>query len=97
MKKKIQLILKKIKIKKTINFLKTNRMYIYMFLSLYILDISTRLASSSINFVKPMSLYPNLFSLIWLLLLIFTIKNIKSVYGKLIYGLSYGFSFIMFL
>ncbi len=97
MKKKIQLILKKIKIKKTINFLKTNRMYMYMFLSLYILDISTRLASSSINFVKPMSLYPNLFSLIWLLLLIFTIKNIKSVYGKLIYGLSYGFSFIMFL
>ncbi len=97
MKKKIQLILKKIKIKKTLNFLKTNRMYIYMFLSLYILDISTRLASSSINFVKPMSLYPNLFSFIWLLLLIFMIKNIKSVYGKLIYGLFYGFSFIMFL
>lgn len=97
MKKKIQLILKKIKIKKTLNFLKTNRMYIYMFLSLYILDISTRFASSSINFVKPMSLYPNLFSLIWLLLLIFMIKNIKSVYGKLIYGLFYGFSFIMFL
>ena len=97
MKKKIQLILKKIKIKKTLNFLKTNRMYIYMFLSLYILDISTRLASSSINFVKPLSLYPNLFSLIWLLLLIFMIKNIKSVYGKLVYGLFYGFSFIMFL
>lgn len=97
MKKKIQLILKKIKIKKTLNFLKTNRMYIYMFLSLYILDISTRLASSSINFVKPLSLYPNLFSLVWLLLLIFMIKNIKSVYGKLIYGLFYGFSFIMFL
>ena len=97
MKKKIQLILKKIKIKKTLNFLKTNRMYIYMFLSLYILDISTRLASSSINFVKPLSLYPNLFSLIWLLLLIFMIENIKSVYGKLVYGLFYGFSFIMFL
>lgn len=97
MKKKFQLILKKIKIKKALNFLKTNRMYIYMFLSLYILDISTRLASSSINFVKPLSLYPNLFSLIWLLLLIFMIKNIKSVYGKLIYGLFYGFSFIMFL
>ena len=97
MKKKIQLILNKIKPKKIKKFIITNRMYIYMFLSLYILDISTRLASSSINFVEPMSLYPNLFSITWLLLIIFIINNIKSVYGKLIYGLFYGFSFIMFL
>ena len=66
MKEKIKSLFNKIKkipyqknLKKFINYLKNNRMYVYMFLSLYILDISTRIATSSIGFVKPFSLIPN--------------------------------------
>ena len=104
MKEKIKSLFNKIKkipyqkkLKKIINYLKNNRMYVYMFLSLYILDISTRIATSSIGFVKPFSLIPNLFSFLWIFFLIFVIKNTKNIYGKLIYGLFYGFHFIMFL
>ena len=104
MKEKIKSLFNKIKkipcqkkLKKIINYLKNNKMYVYMFLSLYILDISTRIATSSIGFVKPFSLIPNLFSFLWIFFLIFVIKNTKNIYGKLIYGLFYGFHFIMFL
>lgn len=68
-----------------------------MFLSLYVLDISTRIATNSIGFVSYYGLSPNLFSFLWLFLLIYIVKNLKSVSGKLIYGLFYGFSFAMFL
>ena len=93
----INKIKKNNKIKKLNKFMYTNKMYIYMFLSLYLLDISTRVETSSIGFVKPFSLFPNLFSFLWIFLVIFLVKNIKSIYGKLIYGLFFGFFFIMFL
>ena len=68
-----------------------------MFLSLYILDISTRISTNSIGFVKYSETIPNLFSFLWIFLLIFVVKNLKNIYGKLIYGLAFGFSFVMFL
>ena len=68
---------------------KKNKGYVFMFLSLYILDISTRIATSSIGYVFFFELSPNLFSALWLLFLIFLVKNLKNIYGKLIYGCCY--------
>ena len=83
--------------KKVYKFFVSNQMYFYMFISLYILDISTRIATNSINFIKYTERIPNLFSILWLLFLIFVVKNIKNIYGKLIYGLFFAFNFVMFL
>lgn len=91
-KKEIKIVFKKTK-ELTLN----NLTYLFMFLSLYILDISTRISTNSIGFVKYDEMIPNLFSFLWIFLLIFVVKNIKNIYGKLIYGLTFGFSFIMFL
>ena len=91
-KKEIKIVLEKTK---TLSI--NNLTYLFMFLSLYILDISTRMSTDSIGFVKYNEASPNLFSFLWIFLLIFIVKNLKNIYGKLIYGLSFGFSFIMFL
>ena len=103
--KKIKLFFFKIKnktylkkeFKKICIFLNKNKFTIFGFISLYILDISTRIATSSIGFVSPFYLVPNLFSFLWIFFIIYIVKNLKSIYGKLIYGLYYAFSFIMFL
>ncbi len=99
--KKIKLLKMKFKLKDILDNLKIwfkdNKTYIFMFLSLYILDISTRIATNSIGYVKFFSISPNLFSALWLLFMIFLIKNLKNIYGKLIYGLFYAFTLLMFL
>ena len=74
-----------------------NKLYIFMFLSLFILDISTRIATNSIGFIKFFSYEANFFSFIWIFFIIFLTKYLKNIYGKLIYGLFYGFSLVMFL
>lgn len=93
--------IKKLKLKHIIpeikSFFRHNLVYIYMFISLYILDISTRITTNSIDFVDYYELIPNLFSFAWIFLLIFLVKNLKNIYGKLVYGLFFGFTFAMFL
>ncbi len=74
-----------------------NRSYIFMFISLFVLDISTRIATDSIGFIEYFSYEPNLFSVLWILFVVFLAKYLKNIYGKLIYGLFFGFSFVMFL
>ncbi len=78
-------------------FFAQSKMYIFMFISLFILDISTRMATNSIGFIDYLGYEANLFSILWILLIIFLAKNLKNIYGKLIYGLFFGFSFVMFL
>ena len=99
--KKFYLKFKKINFKETYNkiisFLIKNKLYVFMFLSLYILDISTRISTNNIGFVNFFNPYPNIFSFLWILTIIFLVKNLKNIYGKLLYGLFYGFSFVMFL
>ena len=73
------------------------KLYIFMFLSLFILDISTRIATNSIGFINFFSYEANFFSFIWIFFIIFLAKYLKNIYGKLIYGLFYGFSLVMFL
>ena len=103
-KNKFSKLLEKIKninikkvIKNIIPFLIKNKFYVFMFLSLYILDISTRIMTNNIGFVHFLNPYPNMFSFLWLLTLVFLVKNLKNIYGKLLYGLFYGFTFVMFL
>ena len=84
-------------LKKIIPFLIKNKLYVLMFFSLYIFDISTRIATNNIGFVHFLNPYPNIFSFLYLFTLIFLVKNLKNIYGKLLYGLFYGFSFVMFL
>ncbi len=99
--KKIKLFIKKIKLKEKIKeipvFLMKNKVYIYLFFSLYILDLSTRIATNNIGFIHFLNPYPNLFSFLWLLTIVFLVRNLKNIYGKLLFGLFYGFSFVMFL
>ena len=105
LKHKIILKLKSIKIKqnikkvldKIIKLYKKSSVYLFLFLSLFLLDISTRIATNSIGFVSYYELDANLFSLLWIFLIIFLVKNLKKVYGKVIYSVFYLFSFIMFL
>ena len=84
-------------IKKTKLFLVKNKNYVYLFLSLYIFDISTRIATNNIGFVHFLHPYPNIFSIVWILFIIFLIHYMKNIYGKLLYSLVYGFTFFMFL
>ena len=95
--KKIKNTNKKELLKNIISFLIKNKFYVFMFLSLYILDISTRIATNNIGFVQFFNPYPNMFTFLWLLTLVFLVKNMKNIYGKLLYGLFYGFSIVMFL
>ncbi|MBQ8891559.1 MAG: sulfatase-like hydrolase/transferase [Bacilli bacterium] len=95
--KKIKKINFKEVIKNIIPFLIKNKFYVFMFMSLYILDLSTRIMTNSIGFVHFLNPYPNMFTTLYLLTLVFLVKNLKNVYGKLLYGLFYAFSFVMFL
>ncbi len=79
------------------DFFILNKSYMFMFISLFILDISTRIATASIGFIEYFSYEPNLFSILWILFIVLLTKYLKNVYGKLIYGLFFGFSFVMFL
>lgn len=98
---KLKKNIKDFKYKEFLNKLKIlsiqNKNYIFMFFSLYIFDISTRIMTNNIGFVHFLHPYPNLFSALWLFLLIYLVKNLKNIYGKLLYALVYGFCFVMFL
>ncbi len=98
---KLKKNIKNFKYKEFLNKLKIlsiqNKNYIFMFFSLYIFDISTRIMTNNIGFVHFLHPYPNLFSALWLFLLIYLVKNLKNIYGKLLYALVYGFCFVMFL
>ena len=96
-KEKIQSLKKEKSFKDIVNFLLENKNAVFLFLSLYILDISTRIHTNSIGFIPFYGLYPNLYSFLWLFFLIYLVKHLKNIYGKLLYGLFYGFSFVMFI
>ena len=94
--KNIKKLIEKVldKVKKIFN---SNLSYILMFISLYILDISTRIQTNSIGFVEYSEKTPNMFSFLWILFIILVIKYSKRIYGKILYLLFFSFNFIMFL
>ena len=82
----------------TFLFLKRNIGYILLFLSFYILDLSIRFFYfSSIKFFNWWRLVPNLFSFIWISLILFLIYYLKEKYGKTIYLISYILSICFFI
>lgn len=87
------------KIKKTIiNFTKFNKGYIYLFLSLYILDLALRIFyNKQINFYHWFFPVPNLFSILWILLILRLTKLLKNKIGKTLYIISYIISIALFL
>ncbi len=81
-----------------VNFSKINYGYIFMFVSLYLMDISIRFAFyKSALFYKPFKLVPNLFSIIWILFFLFLTKFFKKKSGRVIYLTFYIVSLIFFL
>ena len=79
-------------------FLKKNLGYILLFISFYILDLSIRFFYyTSINFYNWWKLAPNLFSFIWILLILFLIYYLKEKLGKTIYFISYILSISFFI
>ena len=78
---KLKTIEYKEKLKKVLNkirdFFILNRSYMFMFISLFILDISTRIATDSIGFIEYFSYEPNLFSVLWILFIVLCICSIR--------------------
>ena len=79
-------------------FLINNRGYNYLFLSMLILDFALRIFYyDSIKFYGWYKLAPNLFSILWILLILFLTYNLKEKLGKTLYLASYILSLILFL
>ena len=98
--KKIKVIIKYLnkQFKKLLKFIKSNKYYILMFISLYILDLSLRIYyNQTINYYHWYYLVPNLFSINWLILILCLTKNLPNKIGKTIYLIFYIFELIMFL
>ena len=78
-------------------FIKNNIRYIYMGLPFIIMDLFTRSFGYKINFYSLYKLVPNLFTLIWIVLFIGVVVNLKKNIGQWIYlGINIVFS-ILFL
>lgn len=84
--------------KTTLKFIKNNKYYIFLFISLFILDLSLRLFyNSQVGYYKWYNIMPNLFSALWIIFILLLTKLSKNKLGKAIYLISYLFSLIMFL
>lgn len=90
------------KIKKILNIIKidiiNNKGLVYLFFSLFILDLSLRaFYYSAVDFYGWYRLIPNLFTTIWILFILGLTKCFKNKFGKIIYLFSYIFSLVAFV
>ncbi len=84
--------------KKISLFLITNRGYVLLFLSMFILDFSLRIFYyHTIKFFGCFKLAPNLFSIFWIVFLLLFTYFLNKKLGKIFYLVIYIFSLIMFL
>lgn len=100
LKKPLNILKKKINnlYKHTHLYIITNRGYLLLFISLFILDIVLRLFYlSDIKFYSWYKLVPNLFSVMWIILILRLTKTFKSKIGKTIYLIFYIFFLILFI
>lgn len=79
------------------NFIIKYKHIILMTLSFLILDFSLRFFTKSINFYNIYNFAPNLFTLIWVFLIIGITLSFKSKFSKIIYSISVIISLILFL
>ncbi|MDD4187589.1 MAG: YfhO family protein [Bacilli bacterium] len=75
-----------------------NRGYFTLFASLIILDLSLRIFYYPIiKFYSVLAIVPNLFTIIWIILILSLTKTFKNKLGKTIYLIFYIFYLIIFL
>ena len=80
------------------DFCKTNRNYIYLFVSLLILDLALRIfLSNQISFYHWFMPVPNLFTILWITTILCITKNLKNPYNKILYIICYIISIALFL
>lgn len=95
--KKGSKFLKKI-YKKIIKYLKNNKGYVLLFISLFILDLSLRIFyNRQVNYYHWYYLVPNLFTINWIILILFLTKTFSNRIGKTLYLIYYIFTYIMFI
>lgn len=79
-------------------FTKENKYYIFLFLSLYVLDLALRLFyNHKVGFYFWFMPMPNLFSILWLSFILILVKSLNKTAGKIVYLIFYIFSLVMFL
>jgi len=95
-------IIKYIKI--AIKYIKKNKRYIlkyvhilYMAIPFLIMDLSTRYFGRKIDFFDLSETVPNLFTLIWIMLIIGICLSLKNNRRKFVYSLFVGISLVFFL
>ncbi len=79
------------------NFLNKHKHIIFMTLSFLILDFTLRYFTKSINFYSIYSWAPNLFTIIWVFLIIGICTSFKDKTCKIIYTMCFSVSLILFL
>ena len=87
-----------------IKYIKKNKYLILKYIHIlsmaipfFVLDLSTRYFGRKINFFKINSLVPNLFTLIWIILIIGICLSFKNNKRKIIYSIFIGISLICFM
>jgi phosphoglycerol transferase MdoB-like AlkP superfamily enzyme len=61
------------------------------------MDLILRIMGSKIDFYPAYSLTPNLFSLAWIILFAGIIINLKGIWSRIAYWVTFGISFMLFL
>lgn len=96
--RKVYLFVKRI-VKKFVNrFIKRYKGYIYLFLSLYILDLSLRIFhNANIHYYQWIYPIPNLFSILWIVFILYLVKLLNNKLGKTLFFITYVLSLGLFL
>lgn len=79
------------------SFLLNNKYIIYIAVLFYLMDIFTRWFGTKITFYPVYYPAPNLFSLIWIVLIIGIIMSLKGIWSKIAYWIFFSLFFLLFL
>ena len=82
---------------RVVSFIKANRKVIYISIPFILMDLLTRGLGYKIGFYKIYRLVPNLFTLIWVALMVGIPLCFKKKTGKIIYIVFFIISFLLFL
>lgn len=82
---------------KIIPFIKKNYYIILMSLPFILIDITTRILGKKINFYSVIALVPNLFTIIWVFLIIGIVLSLTKKKGKIIYIFFFIIALLLFL
>jgi len=80
---------------------KTFKMFCYViFLSLpfVLMDLIVRFLTFEISYSQVRAIFPSIaFSIIWIALFVYSSLSLKGVWGRVVYGVCFGFFFVIFL